>query len=102
MLHLYRALTRLRASEPALRTGPYASVDAGDADVFAYLRGGFLIALNFSDTPCSINLAAVAPKAEIAVATDMVRSGSVVLDRLALGPNEGLVLRLPTSSSQVS
>ena len=37
----------------------------------------------------------VANRAEIAVATGMARRGEVDLARLELGPNEGLVLRLP-------
>jgi alpha-glucosidase len=99
-LHLYRALSTLRQAEPALSVGDYASVDAGTEDVFAYLRtapagaGRFLIVLNLGEDAHTLNLSRVARQATIAVATDMVRRGSVDLTHLVVGPNEGLVLRL--------
>jgi alpha-glucosidase len=100
MLNLYRALTSLRRTEPALNVGDYASVEAGVDDVFAYLRTAlradrFLVVLNFGGDTHSLNLSQVAPKAVIAVASGMVRSGEVDLSKLVLGPDEGLVLRLP-------
>ncbi len=99
MLALFRALARLRHSEPALAVGEYAPVETGAADIFAYLRkalsgDAFLVVLNFADRHRSVDLHAVAPEAEIAVATDMIRAGTVSLDTLALHPNEGLVLRI--------
>jgi alpha-glucosidase len=98
MLNYFRALAHLRRDEPALNVGDYASVDAGSDDVFAYTRTApntdrFLVALNFSAAPQTINLSSVAATAAIALATDMQRSGSVNLSALALAPNEGLVLR---------
>jgi len=98
-LNLYKALATLRYTEPALGIGDYASVDAGSDDVFAYTRtapnaGKFLVALNFVDAAQMLDLSAVAATATIAVATGMVRSGTVDLYNLQLGPNEGLVLRL--------
>lgn len=99
MLNLYRALTRLRRAEPALSVGDYASVEAGAEEVFAYRRtapgaDGFLIVLNFGAGSHTLDLSRVGPRATVAVATDTVRRGPVDLARLALGPNEGLVLRL--------
>jgi alpha-glucosidase len=99
MLRLYRALTRLRRSEPALHAGAYSSVDSGAETVFAYLRTApdadrFLIVLNFGAESHNLDLNHVGALAEIAVATDMVRTGDVNLGRLTLRPNEGLVLRL--------
>jgi alpha-glucosidase len=99
MLNLYRALTGLRRQEPSLHAGEYASVDAEVADIFAYLRTArgadrFLIVLNFGDAAHTLDLTRVAPAAEIAVGTDMVRQGHVDLGNLAIGANEGLVLRL--------
>jgi alpha-glucosidase len=99
MLNLYRALTSLRRAEPALNVGDYNSVEAGVDDVFAYLRiapesDRFLVVLNFGDESHELDLSQVADKAEIAVGTDMVRSGEVDLSELKLGPNEGLALRL--------
>lgn len=99
MLAFYRAMAGLRKVEAALHSGSYHSVDAGPAEVFAYLRAAsgsdrFLVALNFSAQPQQADLSAVAEKAVIAVATGMNRHGPVNLARLELGPNEGLVLRL--------
>jgi alpha-glucosidase len=38
MLNLYRALTHLRQSEPALSVGDYETVDTAVSDIFAYQR----------------------------------------------------------------
>jgi len=99
MLKFYRALTDLRRSEPALSVGNYVSVDVAGADIFAYLRSAsganrFLVVLNFGTGEHTLDLSSVASSATIAVATDMVRSGSVDLSALALRPDEGLLLRL--------
>ena len=99
MLNLYRALTRLRRSEPALNIGDYTAVETGADDIFAYLRTApdaarFLIVLNFGRGLHTLNLSHVARQATISVVTDMVRSGSVDLSSLACGSNEGLVLRI--------
>ena len=99
MLRLYRALTALRRAEPALHVGAYASLDAGAADVFAYLRtapgaDSFLIVLNFGAGDHTLNLRHAAAQASIAVSTAMDRQGAVDLDNLALRPHEGLALRL--------
>jgi alpha-glucosidase len=99
MLNLYRALAGLRHAEPALHAGEYASLDVAAADVFAYVRtfpgaDRFLVVLNFGADEHTLHLGQLGRTATIAVATDMVRHGTVDLSRLHLGPNEGLVLRL--------
>ena len=99
MLALYRALTALRQAESSLSVGDYASVDSGAANVFAYVRTApgadrFLIVLNFAAGTPTLDLSQLGNTAEIAVATDMVRAGTVELSNLILRPNEGLVLRL--------
>ena len=99
MLNLYRSLTKLRRSEPALAVGDYASVDAGAADVFAYQRtapgaNAFLIVLNFGEQSHTINLSEIATQAEVVIATGLKRSGTVSLNALELEANEGLVFRL--------
>jgi alpha-glucosidase len=104
MLNLFRALTRLRRAEPALHAGDYTPVDtSANDDVLAYIRTApgnveasrFLVALNFGAAPHTLNLGHIAPAAEIAVASDMARRGQVYLAALELGPNQGVVLRLP-------
>lgn len=102
MLSLYRALTQLRQAEPALHVGAYAAVDTGATEVFAYTRraadgDAFLIVLNFGRAGHMLDLSDVAARASIAVATGMDRSGAVDLGDLALGPDEGLILRLQLS-----
>jgi alpha-glucosidase len=99
MLSLYRTLSALRQAEPALSVGDYASVESGSEDAFAYLRSApgavhFLIVLNFSSRPQTLNFSHVAQEAAITISTDMVRKGSVALSELTLGPDEGLVLQL--------
>jgi alpha-glucosidase len=102
-LNLFRVLSDLRRTEVALSVGDYASVAVAADDVFAYTRTApdadhFLIILNFGSDAHELNLNEVAPSASIAVASDLNRRGSVDLSGLELGPNEGLVLRLPSNS----
>lgn len=99
MLALYRKLTALRQSEPALNVGNYHSIDLGNDDVFAYMRTApdatsFLILLNFTDQPQTFNASHITSTATIAVATDMQREGTISLDPLTLAANEGLILKL--------
>lgn len=99
MLNLYRTLAHLRRAEPSLHSGDYRSLDAGDEDIFAYVRsapgaGDFLIVLNLAGDAHTLDLSGVAPAGEIAVATGMARRGRVGLGALHIGANEGLLLRL--------
>lgn len=104
MLGLFRALMALRRAEPALSIGDYESVAVESADLLAYLRtapGGdrFLIVLNLGQAAHTLDLSRLARQAEIALATDMIRSGPVDLAELVLRPDEGLILRLPTKQT---
>ncbi|NLX08189.1 MAG: DUF3459 domain-containing protein [Chloroflexi bacterium] len=99
MLNLYRALTALRCQEPALYRGAYQAVEAGVDDVLAYLRTAdgharFLVVLNLGSSQHTLDLSAAGSTAQIAIASDLLRAGNVDLAHLALGPDEGLVLRL--------
>lgn len=101
MLSLYRQLLGLRRATPALRSGDYRSLDTGDA-VYAYLRAGagqrFLVALNFTSAPVRLDAAAEVGEgtARLELSTDPDRraGGEVDLSALALGPDEGLLIRL--------
>jgi alpha-glucosidase len=100
MLNLYRVLIHLRGTEPSLSVGNYRAVETGDGDLYAYLRavpGGdrFLIVLNFGTDTHTLDLGHVSDQAQVAVATGLNRRGAVELSALDLGPNEGLILRLP-------
>ena len=98
MLSLFRALTALRAQEPALHGGAYATVDAGVDETFAYLRSNgerrFLIVLNFGDQAHTLDLGTAGHKGEVAVSTHSIRQGDVDLTKLTLRPDEGLVIRI--------
>ncbi|MCD6475035.1 MAG: alpha-glucosidase C-terminal domain-containing protein [Anaerolineaceae bacterium] len=98
-LNLYKALTTLRRAESALHVGSYQSVDAGDDDIFAYLRRAedgttFLIVLNFSNRIITLDLSSVALKGEIVASTDMISSGPAILGALIMAENQGLVLKV--------
>ena len=98
MLSLFKSLAALRNAEPALHAGTYRSVDTGSGAVFAYLREHentrFLVVLNFSDRGQQPDLSAAAPRGEVVLSTGMDRSGTADLSRLALAPNEGLIIKL--------
>ncbi len=99
MLSFFRALSALRQSEPALMVGDYASIDVSANQIFAYTRrtqaaDSFLIALNFGADAHNIDLSTIGSSASIALNTTMDRTGAVDLGALAIGPNEGMVLRL--------
>lgn len=112
-LTLFRTMTDLRRTEPALHSGDYASVDVGVAsgEIFAYMRtvtrtgtgedqaegdkgDNFLIVLNMGGNAHTLDLSGVAARADIAVQTLMSRTGTVDLSALEVNPNEGLILRL--------
>ncbi len=98
MLSFFRSLTALRAQEPALYGGDYATVDAGVEEVFAYLRRDdaqhFLIVLNFGAKSHTLNLNAAGQEGVITVSTHSIHQRDVDLGHLALRPDEGLVVRI--------
>ena len=99
MLSLYRTLTELRHAETALQRGEYRSLDAGDDDIFAYVRSApgddsFLVVLNFGANAHMLDLSTVTRDATVVVSTALDREGAVDLAALELRPNEGLTLRL--------
>lgn len=102
MLALYRALAHLRRREPALNSGIYHALETGQPDMIAYLRAepgadSFLVVLNLVGGSHLLELSGVGSEAEVTVSTGMNRAGTVSLSQLAVGPNEGLVLRLGPS-----
>ena len=99
MLNFFKALSFLRADEPALHRGSYATVSSGADQVFAYRRdaaghASFLIVLNFGDAAHTLDLSSAGHRGVIEVATGMQRSGELDLDKLDLVADEGLVIRL--------
>ncbi len=98
MLCFFRSLVELRRATPALSIGAYEAVDAGHADVLAYLRGyggdRILVALNFSGQPRTLDLSQIADRGDLLLSTVPARDSAVPLSALPLAGNEGLVLRL--------
>ncbi len=102
MLRFFRALVELRRASPALTIGTYKGVNAGSSQVLAYLRRHeserILVALNFSDEPCALSLDEYTGKARLLLSTRPDRAGEVSIEDLLLGGNEGVILRLPSST----
>jgi alpha-glucosidase len=96
LLSLYRKLIRMRNTSPAIRHGSLALLSGLPRDVVGWERIGdgerVLVLGNLGDRSVEIS-GREAGRARILAATDD-RVGTVKLDRLALGPNEGLVLRV--------
>ncbi len=98
ILNLYRRLLWLRRKTPALYMGSYESMNAGDDDIYAYLRQAgkehFLIVLNFSAQPKHLRLPEKG-RGTLVLSTGMDRQPEELhLPDLAIGPNEGLLIRL--------
>lgn len=95
MLSLYRALIQLRRREPALSIGDYREFCCQDSSI-GWIRehddASFLVALNLSHEPTSIELGGLHGIVE--VSTDMQRLGETCTDRLVLSGDRGVVVRL--------
>jgi alpha-glucosidase len=101
MLALYRRLIRYRKGSAALRAGGYRSLPDAPDGCLAYLRTAgqerLLVALNFTGQPLSFTPALGADRGRLELATDPGRAAGeeVGLRPLRLGPDEGVVVRLP-------
>lgn len=95
LLSLYRRLIRVRRTSPAIRHGSLSLLPGLPWDVVGWERSGngerVLVLANLGDRP--VQVVGLPPgRARILVATDD-RMGTIGLDRLDLGPNQGIVLR---------
>jgi alpha-glucosidase len=101
MLALYRRLIRSRTGSAALRGGDYRSLPDAPDGCFAYLRAAgeerLLVALNFTGQPLEYRTGLGAEHGRLELATDPERAAGeeVGLRPLRLGPDEGVVVRLP-------
>jgi alpha-glucosidase len=95
-LNLYRALLALRRRSAALRHGTYAEHPSGDEHCLVYVREAgadrALVALNLTAEPRALALAG--ESGEIVLSTGLDREGERVAGELALGRDEGVVVRL--------
>jgi alpha-glucosidase len=101
ILALYRRLIRSRTGSAALRGGDYRSLPDAPDGCFAYLRAAgeerLLVALNFTGQPLEYRTGLGAERGRLELATDPERAAGeeVGLRPLRLGPDEGVVVRLP-------
>ena len=99
MLSLYRRLIWYRKGSAALRGGAYITVPDTPDGVYAYLRTAgderLLVALNLTGAPVAWP-AAPSVSGRLELSTDPGRpGGEVTLRPLQLGPDEGVIVRLP-------
>lgn len=98
MLSLYQRLIQLRQREPSLMTGNYQPVFS-DHQMLAYIRhaGGspaFLIVLNLTHRPCYFAPGNDRFKGEIIIDTYPELEETIVNDKIDLGGDEGVIVRL--------
>ncbi|MGV3556885.1 alpha-amylase family glycosyl hydrolase [Larkinella arboricola] len=101
MLSLHKRLIELRQREPALTVGDYKPVYA-DTQLMAYIREApgqarFLIVLNLSHRPGYFKLKDRSISGTIEIATYPELEGMVVSERINLGGDEGIIVRLDDS-----
>ncbi|NJL32594.1 MAG: DUF3459 domain-containing protein [Chloroflexaceae bacterium] len=98
MLTLVRRLIALRHDYLALRVGNYRSLHTDNAAIFAYLRVAdeqqVLVVLNFASAAQHLDLSSVGTTGTLLCTTHLDDSGSVTLSKLALRPDEGVVIVL--------
>jgi alpha-glucosidase len=98
MLCLYQRLIQLRQREPSLMTGNYQPV-CSDHQMLAYIRHSegspaFLIVLNLTHRPCYFAPANDRFKGEIIIDTFPELEQTIVNNKIDLGGDEGLIVRL--------
>lgn len=101
ILSLFRALTWLHRTEPALHLGSFRLISTGnDSNVLGYMReypgaDSFLILLNFTDQTQWARVSQVAPAGELILCTDLNKSREIeFMGAVDIGPSEGWLVRL--------
>jgi alpha-glucosidase len=102
LFSLFRRLVWLRKSSPALRRGSYRTVRA-PRGVFAFVREAdgerVLVALNFTKTAQVVSFGSGSTR--VMLSTSHSRDGEETdLQNVALGPDEGVLLRDPVTPAQ--
>ena len=98
ILTLYRRLLALRRATPALQEGRYLPIEAGDEQIFTYLRQHaaqrLLVALNFGAKPSRLTLPGhVAGR--LLLSTELDREGDAFVPGYELRGDEGIIVALP-------
>ncbi|HYN86886.1 MAG TPA: alpha-amylase family glycosyl hydrolase, partial [Ardenticatenaceae bacterium] len=98
MLALFRHLTHLRRTTPALTVGSYVSVETQHSGVYAYLRQHererVLVVLNLRSQSCMLDLSDFGAHCQLVLSTRLDRAGEEALGALQLRPDEGIIARL--------
>jgi alpha-glucosidase len=98
ILSLYRRLLAIRAAHPTLCAGRWCPLPSPDGELLVYRREAgdeqFLVALNFSHQPRTIDLGSGGAKGSVALSTLLDRSRERVDARLSLRGDEGLLIAL--------
>ena len=97
LLNLYRALIWYRNNSVTLRQGTYRSVDVGNENIFAYIRGSserILVLLNFSNTETVANIRPYTRTASTIALRTHSNSSNNIADTMILAPYEGIVIEL--------
>jgi alpha-glucosidase len=102
MLCLYRRLIQLRQSEPSLMIGNYKPIFA-DTQSLAFIRQAegyqaFLVVLNLSHRPSYIHLKDPSLKGTVVLATSPDLEGIQLQERINLGGDEGVIIRVGQTS----
>jgi alpha-glucosidase len=98
VLALYRRLLSVRRASTAFRRGAYREVAVTDqALVFARESEdeAFVVAVNFTSQPVEVSV----PQGTVLIATTIRREGEQIGGRLALRPNEAIVVRVRTPAT---
>ena len=95
ILHLYKALIRLRKQLPQLMSGDYLPI-AAEGDLLIYRRRSegeaVVIALNLGAEPVSMASEAGSLDGEILLSTFLDREGEEIQGTLDLRGNEGVII----------
>lgn len=105
MLSLYRRLMQLRQQEPSLLTGSYTRIHS-DSRMIVFKRqagdhDGFLVALNFSHSPCYYK-SATDWNGTVEIAAYPEAEGTLIGNTINLGGDEGIVIRLNNNSQNIN
>ena len=94
ILHLYRALIRLRKQTPALRTGEYAPLRSRN-DILVFERytqtEKYHVALNLTDEPRRMHHPV---EGHLILSTYLDGKDMAVKGSMLLRPNEGVIIKL--------
>jgi alpha-glucosidase len=97
ILTLYHRLIEVRREVPALSVGKFTPLP-GDDDLMAYLRSTdkrrLLVVLNLSAKPKCFSMSGLQCRGSLLLSTYLDRSQQMLHDKIALRPDEGVIIEL--------